>query len=264
MWPDCFSETNLHKLLIIMKAIVNADDFGKSHTINDAIVYAFKNKIINQTTLMVTEIYCDEAVALAKENGFINHVGLHLNLDEGKPLTENIRNLELFCDKDGLFNKRFDKRMFTRLCFVDAKVRNFCSEEIDAQIQSYLKTGSSLMHIDSHHYVHFNGSILSLLIPIAKSYGIKSMRISHINSTDSILRTWYKRMNNRKIQKYFSTTEIFFGGYSNFLNQKKVNYESFEIMIHPDYIEDTYVDVIDKRCHKFGNLDQVTVLSTNI
>lgn len=48
------------------KIIINADDFGISHEVNHAVVYCFKNKMINQTTLLVNMDFTMEAVSLAK------------------------------------------------------------------------------------------------------------------------------------------------------------------------------------------------------
>ena len=46
------------------KLIINADDFGISSSVNRAIVYAFSNNMITNTTLMVNMPYADEAVEL--------------------------------------------------------------------------------------------------------------------------------------------------------------------------------------------------------
>ena len=51
---------------------------------------------------MVNMPYVDEAVRISKDNGFSDKVGLHLNLVEGRPLTENIRDTVL-CDENGMF-----------------------------------------------------------------------------------------------------------------------------------------------------------------
>ena len=70
---------------------VNADDFGLSHEVNMAIVEAFKKGLINNTTIMVNMPGFEEAVRLAEKYGFFDRVGLHLNLFEGKHLTEDIK-----------------------------------------------------------------------------------------------------------------------------------------------------------------------------
>ena len=59
------------------RLIVNADDFGRSHAINQAVIRAHREGILTTASLMVNESAADEAVALARENPDLG-VGLHL------------------------------------------------------------------------------------------------------------------------------------------------------------------------------------------
>src|SRR5262245_54457274 len=61
------------------RLIVNADDFGRSHSINEAVIRAHREGILTTASLMVNEPGCDEAVALAREHPKLG-VGLHLTL----------------------------------------------------------------------------------------------------------------------------------------------------------------------------------------
>src|SRR3954466_16019015 len=61
------------------RLIVNADDFGRSRSINEAVVRAHREGVLTTASLMVNEPACDEAVALARENPRLG-VGLHLSL----------------------------------------------------------------------------------------------------------------------------------------------------------------------------------------
>src|SRR5829696_6407740 len=65
------------------RLIVNADDFGASPSINEAVIRAHREGILTTASLMVNEPSCDEAVALAKENPRLG-VGLHLALLFGR------------------------------------------------------------------------------------------------------------------------------------------------------------------------------------
>lgn len=67
----------------IMKVIVNADDFGASESVNDAVDYAFRKGIINRTTIMVTSPCCEDAMRRAFNGNYAGSVGLHLHLDGG-------------------------------------------------------------------------------------------------------------------------------------------------------------------------------------
>src|SRR5437660_7023341 len=61
------------------RLIVNADDFGRSASINQAVVRAHREGILTSASLMVNEPGFPEAVALARENPRLG-VGLHLTL----------------------------------------------------------------------------------------------------------------------------------------------------------------------------------------
>ena len=61
------------------RLVVNADDFGRSQSINQAVVRAHREGILTSASLMVNEPFADEAVALARANPGLG-VGLHLTL----------------------------------------------------------------------------------------------------------------------------------------------------------------------------------------
>lgn len=58
-----------------MKWTINADDFGRSPSINAAIVQCFEEGLINQTTIMANMPYYEEAVALSMKHGFLIKLG---------------------------------------------------------------------------------------------------------------------------------------------------------------------------------------------
>ena len=61
------------------RLIVNADDFGRSASTNQAVIRAHREGILTTTSLMVNEPAFEEAVALAREHPTLG-VGLHLTL----------------------------------------------------------------------------------------------------------------------------------------------------------------------------------------
>jgi len=61
------------------RLIVNADDFGRSCSINAAVIRAHREGILTTASLMVNEPAFTEAVELAKQNPKLG-VGLHLTL----------------------------------------------------------------------------------------------------------------------------------------------------------------------------------------
>src|SRR5437588_7983476 len=61
------------------RLIINADDFGRSAAINQAVIRAHREGVLTSASLMVNEPAFDEAVQLARENPKLG-VGLHLTL----------------------------------------------------------------------------------------------------------------------------------------------------------------------------------------
>src|SRR5665213_3777830 len=61
------------------RLIVNADDFGRSPSINAAVIRAHREGILTSASLMVNESAFDESVELARQNPKLG-IGLHLTL----------------------------------------------------------------------------------------------------------------------------------------------------------------------------------------
>src|SRR5690349_3437565 len=70
-------------IIINMKVIVNADDFGYSEAVNRAIIQAHDEGILTSCSLMVNERACPQAVELARSRPRLA-VGLHLVLICGR------------------------------------------------------------------------------------------------------------------------------------------------------------------------------------
>ena len=239
------------------QVIVNADDFGRSSTINKAIVYAFDNGIINSTTLMVNHLSEINAVQLAREHGFLDAVGLHLNLDFGVPITESIKNYDLFCDKEGRFNGGLLKDRLGRGVLKSPILKNAIQEEVASQMERFISLGCVKMHLDSHHHVHTKPFLLKVILPVASSLGFTSMRIARNMGKLSIGNVWYKKWINHSIKKSFSTTN-FFGSYDDYLSADSCS-GSIEIMVHPDYLLGKYVDVLSYKDEVYRDIHSIRI-----
>lgn len=235
-----------------MKIIVNADDFGASNSTNEAIDYAFRNGIIDRTTIMVTSPECEDAMQKAFEGGYYGSVGLHLHLDGDACLSENLKSY-------GLSNPSFWRNSKNRFLIFDAKLRKALKEEIEAQMQRYIELGCTLMHIDSHHHRHLDVSILVLVIPLAKKYGFKSMRISrNVGPGLSGVKGFLKKLINKSIRRQFQTTD-YFCSYGIFQTARFDDNKSVEIMVHPVKQGNQYIDLeFDIKNDKYNTLDSLS------
>lgn len=221
----------------MLKLIVNADDFGISHEVNEAICECFAKRMVSSTTLMVNMPYADEAVRMAKEYGFDERVGLHLNLTSGIPLTDGIRKYRCFCSRSGKFNARFEKKTATRL-HLGRNESRAAFAETEAQMRKYIEYGLPDKHLDSHHHVHTDRSIFKVAAPLIHRYDFKSVRLSrNMYGRISMMKKIYKRQYNKGLKKLGVFTTDYFGSYNDFRkNAAGLDDNALvEIMVHPMY-----------------------------
>ena len=132
--------------------IINADDFGLNPSVNKAIISLLKNGKIQRTTVMVNiGDSSKEAFNLLTNNGLIDCAGIHLNLADGEPLTNYIKNTDL-CTSS-CFNGSQGKESYRLWC--SPKKLYAVYLELDAQIKEYKKNlGKAPMHADAHGHFH--------------------------------------------------------------------------------------------------------------
>lgn len=233
-WGTCAFFETLALGLQKMRLIINADDFGKDENATTAIVKAFREGYVNQTTLMVNMPWADRAVEMAKGLGFADKVGLHLNITEGVPLTENMSACRVFCDEGGVFKCHIP----TADELKDATVCSALTGEIKAQVQKYQEYDLSLMHCDGHHHVQTRLHIARVLMPILRKYGFKSIRRPnncYDNSYAFHLRSRLHQLAFTSLaRKYDLQLTTWFTGWKD-LNFNRMRGHVLEIMVHPRY-----------------------------
>ena len=223
-----------------MKVIINADDFGRNHEVNLAIVEAFGKGYITNATIMTNMPGYEEAVFLAKKHGFFDKVGLHLNFFSGKPLTEKIKKIPMFMDGDEMTSYPIlHKAGNLRKLILPKKTRIALREEAEAQIEKYLKSGFTQMHLDSHGHSH---TIPSVYFSIRKSLLLakfNTVRLSlNLFSKRNLYTKIYKIIINCFIKKDFKTADYFTSAseYAEVINNKNLDDAKIcEIMVHPSY-----------------------------
>ena len=221
-----------------MKIIVNADDFGSSRSINEAISLAFSYGYIQRTSIMVNMPSFEEGILISKNNKFFDKVGLHLTLDDGEPLTQSMRSNSHFC-QNGKFIKSNIKGI--RKIVLSRRDRKCLECEVEAQMKRYIDAGFELMHIDSHHHVHTNYSVMRIVKKVSKKYGFVSCRASALLPSDGMGRRLYRWLFNKWISKSFLVVPLF-------KREEHIrgHFDNAELMTHPDLINDRLVNVINR------------------
>ncbi len=185
------------------RLIVNADDFGRSHSINAAVVRAHREGILTTASLMVNEPACDEAVALARENPRLG-VGLHLTLLCGKSALPPGK-------IPGLANARggfSDNPVATGFrYFFQRGLREQLRAEIHAQFAKFRATGLPLDHVNGHLHLHLHPTVFQILMEDAASLGIQRLRLTRDCLSRSCRMTrghWCYRVSHAAIFEWLS------------------------------------------------------------
>lgn len=220
--------------------IINADDFGYTESCTNAIAEAFTDKMISSTTAMANSDYIEEASRLAAENGFLDKVGIHINLTYGIPLTEKIKRDPFFCN-DGKFHNKIDRhKRLTKEQVEEVK------DEVNAQIKRLKDMGFALTHADSHHHIHNAIFVLQPIVACLSDAGITKIRLHRNIGNISLYKRILKQMYNRRLRAMgFKTTEKM-GGLTDILEASTLPTKfSCEIMVHPDF--DALGNLIDRK-----------------
>ncbi len=248
----------------MINVIINADDFGINDSVNEAIVYCFNNGLISNTTIMTNMPGSQKAIDISRENNFFDCVGLHLNLREGYPLTEQIRSERIFCNKNGMFETKISKfkRYFTSSNTLDARTQESLTREIKAQMNWYRDAGFNEFHIDSHQSIHTWYVFLSALKPLLKEYNFKTVRKRVSSFNESLIKKKYKSFINRQITnpiQYLYDIKTFVDN-----SEKLIDGEYYEVMCHPILKNGIPIDSLSGiRIDRVQNIKNINVLSYN-
>ncbi len=157
------------------RLIVNADDFGRSESINGAVIRAHREGILTTASLMVNETACAEAVDLARQNPRLG-VGLHLTLlcGHGALPAERIPGLvngnnELTTSAVAAGFRYFFRR----------ELKEQLRAEIHAQFARFRRTGLPLDHVNGHLHMHLHPTVFTILIEDAEQLGLQRLRLTH-------------------------------------------------------------------------------------
>jgi hopanoid biosynthesis associated protein HpnK len=185
------------------RLIVNADDFGLSHSVNEAVRRAHREGILTTASLMVNEPGFDEAVKLAQDNSRLG-VGLHLTLLMGHSTLppEQIPGLvngrgEFSNSPVGVGLDYFFKR----------RLREQLRAEIHAQFEKFHATGLALDHVNGHLHLHLHPVIFRILMDDADALRIRHLRLTR----DCLARSrrmadgrWFYRVSHAAIYEWLS------------------------------------------------------------
>ena len=156
-----------------IRLIVNADDFGASPEVNEAVVLAFRKGVLTSTSLMATGAAFDEAVRLAKVNPGLA-VGLHIVLVLGRPVLPPYE-IPHLAGRNGCFPD--DPALAGLKYFFCRKTRKEIAQEVSAQFAKFRATGLPLSHVDGHCHMHVHPVVFDAVLKAAEEHGVRRMRV---------------------------------------------------------------------------------------
>jgi len=160
--------------------IVNADDFGMAPGVNRGILEAHRTGIVTSTSLLANGLAFEEAAAAARATPTLA-VGVHVNLTEGRPLS-NPGHLGALVNGTGEFigsPEALFFRMVTGRISMDSAER-----EVRAQIERLQDAGIQPTHLDGHQHVHMWPPMFALTARLAAEYGLAGIRASRERRVD--------------------------------------------------------------------------------
>jgi hopanoid biosynthesis associated protein HpnK len=185
------------------RLIVNADDFGRSHSINAAVIRAHRDGILTTTSLMVNEPDCGEAVELARQNPGLG-VGLHLVFLHGHSALPPEKIPGLVNARGEFSNNPVGAGMDY---FFKRGLRGQLRAEIHAQFEKFRATGLPLDHVNGHLHLHLHPVIFKILMDDADQLGIRHFRLTR----DCLARSrrmargqWFYRLSHAAIFGWLS------------------------------------------------------------
>jgi len=174
------------------RLIVNADDFGQSHSINEAVIRAHREGILTSASLMVNEDGFKEAVALARENPRLG-VGLHLTLVFGHATLPPAR-IPGLVDSQRRFSHQPVRTGLSY--FARRNLRQQLQAEIEAQFEKFRSTGLPLDHVNGHLHLHLHPTIFKILMEHARDWQITHLRWTRdpfwLNASIARGNWWYR------------------------------------------------------------------------
>jgi predicted glycoside hydrolase/deacetylase ChbG (UPF0249 family) len=160
----------------VRRLIVNADDFGLTSGINQAVVQLYDAHALTSATLMATGSQFDQAVAMLNPLPSFG-VGCHVVLVDGTPVLPPAQ-IPSLIDNSAQNQPVFRAKLST---FVTDLLRGRISEseieaETTAQIQKLQHAGVHVTHLDTHKHTHTFPRVLRPLLRAASACGVKAIR----------------------------------------------------------------------------------------
>ena len=155
------------------RCILNADDFGRSRSVNEAIIKAHTEGQLTSCSLMVSGDAFEEAVRSAQEHPALG-VGLHVVLVCGKSVLPASEIPHLANIPGSLSANPVTAGL---RYFFSPAAKQEVRREIEAQLEKFLAANLPCSHVDSHFHMHMHPAVFDIVLEAAEGFGIKRLRL---------------------------------------------------------------------------------------
>lgn len=175
------------------RLIINADDFGLTSGVNQAIIEAHQNGVVTSSTLMANGRAFREAVELAKQSPNLS-VGCHVVLVDGHPVSrpEQVRTLLVPTEPSSPLRRGSVRSVSASMSpenkfydgFGNIAIRSLrgkipasqVEEEVTAQIRKIQGSGIHVSHVDAHKHTHMLPGVAGAIMRAASACGVRAIR----------------------------------------------------------------------------------------
>ena len=176
--------------------VFHADDFGMNAAVNSGIEIAFREGLLTSTSLLANaptaEAACQAWPSLVSDlaSGALGSIerrrqvqdpltrfdlGIHLNLTQGRPLTQDQFPAELL-DENGCFPGI--GKIFARINHASSPQLNAVEVELRAQIEWMSDRGLTPTHLNGHQYIELIPRVAALVPKLLRDYSIPIVRVA--------------------------------------------------------------------------------------
>ncbi len=166
------------------KLIINADDYGISTEVNDAIENLVRTGDLTDVSVLANGWSYEPAAAFLRSQPLVS-IGVHLNVVEGIALSPSNK-IEALMGEHGQFVDL--RQIFWRWLMSPLAVVRAVEIEWRAQIELMLRDGLVITHADSHQHVHAFPPFWRILTRLCVEYGIPALRFPRERNTIALRR----------------------------------------------------------------------------
>lgn len=184
----------------------HADDYGMTIKQSKDILKCYYDGCLNGVSIMPNSKNLDECMKLLKDTKEKMSITVHLNLIEGHCCTDDVGDVSLLTNKDGIFNSSFFSLLLHSFLPGRSKYREQITIELSNQIESVRRfINFDSIRLDSHVHFHMIPIVFDSLIDVIKA---KNLNIEYIRIPDEPILIYIKNIFRIKNIKLINIVKV--------------------------------------------------------